>query len=144
MMTPREYLSQAYRLKDRIRALSEEIKNMKELAASVSSPGFDEHYNPNRPQEAPFVKALERISDYEEKLSDRIARLVRLEDEIDSVIEQVIDPDERMVLHYRYINNFTWERIGDLMNADRHTVRRWHERALNHVKVPEDTAAEGE
>ena len=43
-----------------------------------------------------------------------------------------------MVLRYRYVHNFTWEQIGDELNADKSTIRRWHGNALNHVVVPEN------
>ncbi len=137
-MTAREYLGQAYRLKQWIRSLTQEINTMREMAVSISSAGFDMSYNPNRATEAPYVKALEKIREYEEKLAVKIAKLVAIENEIDSVIDRLEDPDERMVLHYRYINNYSWTRIGEEMAADSHTVRRWHDRALAHVQVPEE------
>ena len=59
-MTPKAYLNQAYRLEQRIRLHQEELENLRMLAASVGSPGFEEHYNPNRPDDAPFVKTLDR------------------------------------------------------------------------------------
>ena len=37
-----------------------------------------------------------------------------------------------------YVHNFTWEQIGDELNADKSTIRRWHGNALNHVVVPEN------
>ena len=61
MMTAEQYLSQAYRLDQRIQLEQSELDNLKTLAASVGSPGFDEHNNPNHPTDAPFVKTLERI-----------------------------------------------------------------------------------
>jgi len=64
--------------------------------------------------------------------------LVALKAEIRDVINKVTDIDERMVLRYRYVHNFTWEQIGDELNADKSTIRRWHGNALNHVVVPEN------
>jgi DNA-directed RNA polymerase specialized sigma subunit len=46
--------------------------------------------------------------------------------------------DERLVLTYRYLKNYTWTRIGDELYADERTIRRWHDRALSHVVVPEN------
>ena len=54
------------------------------------------------------------------------------------VIEAVPDTDERMVLRYRYVHNLTWEQIGNEMNADARTIRRWHGNALLHVVLPEN------
>ena len=54
------------------------------------------------------------------------------------VIEAVSDPNERMVLRYRYIHNMTWERIGDELHAGETSIRRWHASALAHVVLPEN------
>ena len=43
-----------------------------------------------------------------------------------------------MVLRYRYIHNMTWEKIGDVLLADRTTVYRWHNTAIRHVVLPDD------
>ena len=137
-MTPKEYLGQSYRLKERIDQLVGEIGNMRILAMSVKAAGYDAHYNATRPTEAAFEKTLERIDEYEIKLSERVSLLVELKKQIYSVISMVSDPDEQMVLNYRYIDNLTWEHIGDKLHADTHTVRRWHDRALAHVSVPDE------
>ena len=52
-MTAKEYLNQAYRLEQRIRLLKDNIEETRALSGSISSPGFEQHYNPNRPTEAP-------------------------------------------------------------------------------------------
>ena len=46
--------------------------------------------------------------------------------------------DEQLVLRYRYIHNCTWEQIGNELNADARTIRRWHKDALQKVKIPPD------
>ena len=63
---------------------------------------------------------------------------VAIAEQIREVIDEVTDTDERMVLRYRYIHNLTWEQIGDELHADRTTVYRWHNSAVNHVKLPEN------
>lgn len=137
-MTPKTYLNQAYRLEQRIRLDTEELENLRTLAATVSSPGFEEHYNPNHPTGAPFVKTLNRIWEMEQKVKDELDLLLRLKKEIQSVIAKVDNTDERLILTYRYLKNYTWARIGDELYADERTIRRWHDRALSHVVVPEN------
>ncbi|HCW22790.1 MAG TPA: RNA polymerase subunit sigma-70 [Lachnospiraceae bacterium] len=137
-MTPKAYLNQAYRLEQRIRLHQEELENLRMLAASVGSPGFEEHYNPNHPTDAPFVKTLNRIWEMEQKVKDELDLLLRLKKEIQSVIAKVDNTDERLILTYRYLKNYTWARIGDELYADERTIRRWHDRALSHVVVPEN------
>ena len=137
-MTSKAYLDQAYRLEKRIRLDKEELEDLRTLAASVGSPGFEEHYNPNHASEAPFVKTLERIWEMEKKVNDELCLLLQLKGEIQSVINQLDNMDERLVLTYKYLKNYTWLRIGDELAADERTIRRWHSRALSHVKVPEN------
>ena len=137
-MTAKEYLRQAYRLDHRINSDIAEMERLQEMAGSVGSPGFEEHCNPNRPTEAPFVRCLEKVWDLEQKINSEIDRLIDLKAQMREVIATASNADEQMVLRYRYIHNMTWEQIGDELNADRTTVYRWHNSALNHVTLPED------
>ena len=137
-MTVKEYLRQAYRLDHRIDSDISEMERLREMACSIGAPGFEEHYDPNHPTEAPFIRALEKVWKLEEKINAEIDRLVDLKAQMRGVIEAVSDPDERMVLRYRYIHNMTWEKIGDVLRADRTTVYRWHNTAIRHVVLPDD------
>lgn len=137
-MTAKEYLRQAYRLDHRINSDIAEMERLQEMAGSVGSPGFEEHYNPNRPTEAPFVRCLEKVWDLEQKINSEIDRLIDLKAQMREVIATASNADEQMVLRYRYIHNMTWEQIGDELHADRTTVYRWHNSALNHVTLPEE------
>lgn len=144
MMTAERYLSQAYRLDQRIQLDQAELDNLKTLAASVGSPGFDEHNNPNRPTDAPFVKTLERIWEMEQKISTELSQLILLKQEILMVLSKVNDVDERLVLTYRYLKNMSWSEISIELGVSDRTIRRWHERALTHVVVPESAEEMGE
>lgn len=137
-MKVKEYLHQAYRLDKRIQSDIEEMECLREMATSVSSPSWDEKVQTSRSTDAKFVRCLERIIDLESKINAEVDNLVALKEQIRCVINEVADTDERMVLRYRYVHNFTWEQIGDELNADRTTVYRWHNTALNHVTLPED------
>ncbi|MFW5668976.1 MAG: DUF1492 domain-containing protein [Acetivibrio ethanolgignens] len=135
-MTAKEFLSQGYRLEQKIRLAKLEIENLKELSGSIGSPGYEEHYNPNRPSEAPFVQTFMKIMELEEKVDKELKHLIGIREEIKMVIGEVADTDEQLVLMYRYIHNLTWANIADEMHADERTVRRWHNKALSHVIVP--------
>jgi RNA polymerase sigma factor (sigma-70 family) len=144
MMTAERYLSQAYRLDQRIQLDQAELDNLKTLAASVGSPGFDEHNNPNRPTDAPFVKTLERIWEMEQKISTELSQLIHLKQEILMVLSEIDDVDERLVLTYRYLRNMSWTEISEELGVSDRTIRRWHERALTHVVVPETAEDTGD
>ena len=137
-MTAKEYLSQGYRLEQRIRLVREEIVNLQELAGSVSSPGFEEHYNATRNTEAPFIRTIYKIMELEDKQNSLLNQLLEFKQEMCDVIDSVDDLNERMVLYYRYIGNESWQDIGKRLFVDERTVRRWHNKALSHVVLPEN------
>ena len=137
-MTTKEYLHQAYRLDQQINSDLEEAKNLREMAGSVSAVRYDtDRVQSTPPSDAPFVKALDKLWDLEQKVSAELNRLSDLKKQIREVIEAVPDTDERLVLKYRYVLGMTWEQIGNELHADRTTVYRWHGSALNHVILPE-------
>lgn len=135
-MTVKEYLNQGYRLVHRIRLVQAEIEGLRAMSTSISSPGFEEHFS--RSTEAPFEKVLMKIYELEEKQAADLERLLCFKQELIDVIDEVEDKDLRMVLRYRYVNNFTWGRIGDALGWDARTIRRWHDKALTMVSIPED------
>lgn len=137
-MTAKEYLRQAYRLDQKINSDLEEVAALREMASSVSSPQLSERVQTSRKGDAPFVRCLEKIIELEDKINKEIDLLVELKKEIRMVITTVEDTDERMVLKYRYVHNYTWEQIGNELHADARTVRRWHGKALLHVVLPEN------
>ena len=137
-MKVKDYLHQAYRLDHRINSDIEEMTRLREMASSVSSPVFGEKVQTSRSTDAPFVRCIEKIMALEQQINAEIDTLVDLKEQIRSVIDRVADTDERLVLRYRYVHNYTWEQIGDELNADKSTVRRWHGNALLHAEVPEN------
>lgn len=137
-MTAKEYLSQAYRLDQRINSNIEEITRLREMACGIAPPSWEEKVQTSRSGDAPFARCLEKIMDLEDTVNREIDTLVDLKRQIRAVIEDVPNTDERLVLRYRYIHNCTWEQIGSELNADARTIRRWHGDALQKVKVPQD------
>ena len=138
-MTPKEYLRQAYRLNERINSHIEELENLRSLSTRIQGVSYGEHiHSPNRPTDAPFTKVLFKIMEYQDELNKKLNKLIKLKEEIKQVIDAVEDNDERAVLQYRYLKNYSWARIGDLLVADERTVRRWHNKALAHVVIPDN------
>ena len=137
-MTNKEYLRQAYRLDQKINSDIEEVARLREMASSISSPVLGDKVQTSRNGNAPFVRSVEKILLLEEKINREIDTLVDLKEQMREVIAAVPDTDERMVLRYRYIHNLTWEQIGNELNADARTIRRWHGSALVHVVLPKD------
>ena len=71
-MTAKEYLSQAYRLDQRINSNIEEISRLQEMACGISSPSWEEKVQTSRHTDAPFVRCLEKIMDLEKVVNSEI------------------------------------------------------------------------
>ena len=137
-MTVKEYLGQAYLLDHRIKSDTMELEELRLMAQTISSPGFEEHYNASKNTDAPYIKTLEKMFDMESKIMKEINTLVELKNQITEVISQIEKPEYQMILKYRYIHNMTWPTIGDKLCADGRTVQRWHNKAIAKIKLPEN------
>lgn len=137
-MTVKEYLGQAYLLDKRIKSDTMELEELRLMSQTISSPGFEEHYNPNRNTDAPYVRTLEKMMDMESKIMKEMNLLLELKEQIRDVISQVEKPEHQMILKYRYIHNMSWPKIGDIVCADTTTVQRWHNKAIAKIKLPKD------
>lgn len=137
-MTVKEYLHQAYLLDQRIKSDTLECEELREMAQTISSPGFEEHYNASKNTDAPYIHSLEKLWDMEEKVLNEQAVLISLKQQIQEVVRQVDRPELQAVLKYRYIHNYTWPMIADLLIADKRSVQRWHDKAVAQIKLPED------
>ena len=136
-MTAKEYLSQAYRLDQRIDSNIAEITRLREMACGISSPSWEEKVQTSRNTDASFVRCLEKIMDLEKVVNGEIDTLVDLKRQIRTTVDTVTNVNERMVLRYRYIHNMTWEQIADKLYESVSTIKRQHGSGLTHVKMPE-------
>jgi len=137
-MTNKEYLHQAYRLDHKINSDIAELKRLREMSGNIAPQQSGDRVKNSRSGDAPFVRSIEKIMLLERQIDHEIDSLVDLKEQMRGVIGKVQNTDEQMVLRYRYIHNMTWEEIGDELNADKSTVRRWHRSALADVVLPEN------
>ena len=137
-MTVKEYLSQGYRLEQRIRMHQDELEGLKALATSVGSPGFNENYNATKSTAAPFEKTLLRIMEMEKEHAEMLDKLLTFKRELMLIFDEIQNKDERLVLHYRYIHNMRWTDIADKLGWDPRTIKRWHNKAMAKVVIPDN------
>ena len=135
-MTAKEYLNQARHLDALIHCRLREIYYWRDLSSSVSGSSFEEHHNPNRPTEAPFVRCLEKIDEIQRSVEEKVAYLICLKEEINKAIDKLDSRDEQLLLRYRYLDNCTWEEIAAMLNVSIRSVHRIHGMALQHFSVP--------
>ena len=135
-MTAKEYLNQARHLDALIHCRLREIDYWRDLSSSVSGSSFEEHHNPNRPTEAPFVRCLEKSDEIQRSVEEKVAYLICLKEEINKAIDKLDNRDEQLLLRYRYMDNCTWEEIAAMLNVSIRSAHRIHGMALQHFSVP--------
>lgn len=129
-MTVKQYLKQAYRLDALIDADLAELRELKQLALSVSSPSLSGMPSGGQKQQAPFVNPVQKIVDLEAHINSEIDRFVDLKTEIRSYLEQIQDNTQRCVLQYRYILFYSWNDIADKMGYTVQWIHQIHKDAL--------------
>ena len=136
-MTAKEYLKRAYLLDKQINVEIQELDSLKSMRGQVQGVFYGERIGSNPNREALFVKTLEKIWDREQKINEKIDKLVDLKTEIDAAIDQMENVEERLLLKYRYLKNESWEDIAMDLNVSYRTVHRIHASALRNFVVPE-------
>ena len=137
-MTAKEYLKQAYRLNERINSNMMELEELQQMVLTITAPRFGDKVQTSPNGEASFERTIWKIMELQEKVNREIDTYADLMHEVHTVISTVSDVEEQLVLKNRYINNMTWAAIGAEMNAEESTIRRWHDRAIAHVVLPDN------
>lgn len=136
-MTAKEYLRQAYRLNELIDSRITELERLRDYSTRLTSCSFDgERVSKSRSTEAPFARIIEKIVDLEKVINRDIDRYVDFKTEMNTAIDRVSNVDERLLLRYRYLNNYSWDDIAQLLNVSGRTVHRIHSTALYNFSVP--------
>lgn len=138
-MNAKQYLKQAYRLNELIKSNQDELNALRESATSISGIDYskDKVQSSKSSSDAGFVNIVMKIVEIENSINDDIAMCISLKNEIRTVINNIQDVDEKILLRLRYINFKTWDEICDELHVSLRTVHRIHSSALEKVKVPE-------
>lgn len=133
-MNAREFLSQAYRLDERINSKVEQIKRLNELAEKTTSTITDMPKKPSASQ-TKMADAVEKIADLKMQLSEDMNRLIDIRREIGETIGGVENIDCRLLLELRYLCYHTWEEIAIEMNCTVRNILILHSKALKNVRM---------
>ena len=131
-MTAKEYLSQAYRLDQRIDAKIAQVTSLNDLATKCTVTLTGMPRNPNGGGSV-MADAVSKIIDLQEEINRDINYLVELKREIVAVIKAVEDTEYQMLLEKRYLCFHTWEQIAVDMHYSGKWIMKLHERALEVV-----------
>ena len=128
------YLSQAYRIDQRINAKLMRISELRALAQKCTVAYGGERVSHTR-NVASLEDSVMKIMEAEKELDAQIDLLVDTKKEIEGVIERVPDADCRLLLEMRYLAMKCWIDVAAEMNVCRAYVHRLHEKALGMVET---------
>ena len=132
-MTIKEYLSQAYRIDQRINNKIDQLKHWQDLATKATSTLSDTSgcsCENNHKMEDIIIK----IIDLENEINDDIDRLVDLKKDIMALIKTVKNPEYQILLELRYLCYKKWEQIAMEMDYDLRYIHKLHLQALSACK----------
>ena len=135
-MTKKEYLSQAYRLDQRINSKLAQVTALNDLATKCTSTLSDMPRNPNR-SISTMADAVEKIVDLQAEINRDIDALVDLKRDIVRAIKAVENTEYQTILELRYLCFKTWEQIAVDMGYNVRHVYRIHDEAVNQIPVGE-------
>ena len=133
-MTPREYLSQVFRIEQRIKAKEIKSAEFENLADSIPGPNYDGiKVDHSRRTDAPFVYWIEKKAEVDEQIRNLRAKQSVLKGEIMTAIEKLENEEYQSLLVMRYFNFRTWEDVAYELSVSLATVKRWHTKALEEI-----------
>lgn len=130
-MTTKEYLNQAYRVKELIDSNDRQLQELRDRTTKITI-GFNEPVQGGKPGNIGDI-AVE-IVELKAKIKEDSAALARLLTEIRGVINQVHNADEKLLLNLRYLEFKKWEDIAPIMGYTIRQTTRIHGRALKKVE----------
>jgi DNA-directed RNA polymerase specialized sigma subunit len=137
-MTPKEYLTQTYRIEQRIESLRRELKRIKEDIPIASYENIGGHSSLiSSPTEIKADKCIELT----ELIQGEMDKLILTVMNIHRSISDLSDVDEQLVLRMRYLERGEdgkfqkWESISYRLKTDKRQVLRIHGKALEHLQI---------
>ncbi|MGL5997120.1 MAG: hypothetical protein ACRC1I_11475 [Pseudomonas proteolytica] len=132
-MEAKEYLSQAFRLDNRINSKIDQIALLNDLATKCTSRLTGMPHNPS-PGNSQMADAIAKIVDLEAEINRDIDALVDIKCDLVKTIKAVNDIDCQLLLEERYLCYKSWEQIAVEMDFRVRHVYEVHNDALKKVE----------
>ena len=136
-MNPREYLLQLRLLRKTIDSNVDEINKLRSLCSVVPTADFSKERISGGEQSDKIATLVSKIVDLENEIQSEIDEAIDLEREIRTVINRQENETERLLLKLRYIDFNTWEEIAEKTGYSTVQVWRIHKIALKNLDFPE-------
>lgn len=115
--------------------IRDELRRLEVLMSAPASPNWDgmpRSPGNSNPVERMVVKHLTLEQRYETKLDELIAA----QEEIEDIIE-ALEPTERRLARFRYIDGLSWDTVCEKMNYSWRQTHRIHGRMLDRLAAAE-------
>jgi DNA-directed RNA polymerase specialized sigma24 family protein len=132
-MTTKEYLSQAFRLDQKINSKLEQVSRLRDLATKATASIHAERVSGTRDR-SPLENAVVKLVDLEREIDKDIDKLVEFKRELAKLMKKVKTPNHRLLLELRYINGFNWSQISEALDYDLRYIHKLHNKALIECK----------
>lgn len=136
-MKAKEYLSQAYRIDQRINSKLEQIVSLRELSTKATSTLSDSPRSATRNVHS-MEGIIAKMIDLEREINNDIDTLVDLKREIVDIIKKINNPEYQTLLELRYLCFKTWEQTAVDMGYSLQHIFRIHDKSLKDIKLPKD------
>lgn len=128
-MTAKEFLQQVYIAHREIDAKLEQISRLQADATRTTT------VIRNTPcggslTNSRIESAVVKLHDKTAQLANELERLVKVIGEVSAYIARVKNADERVILEYRYLCFFSWQKISEYMSIGLRQVFKIHNAAL--------------
>lgn len=131
-MTAKEFLEQARKADKAVNSKFEQVQRLRELACHTTGAYGGETVSHSRNVDT-LPNAVSRIMEAEERMNAEIDRLLAVKEQVQAVIDQVEDAEQRVLLEYRYLSFQAWNDIAVEMGYSLRWVYKLHGLALQAV-----------
>jgi DNA-directed RNA polymerase specialized sigma subunit len=131
-ISAKEYLSQAYRIDQRINAKLEQLEHLRALSRKSTVSYGAEPVSRTRNVTA-MEDSIVRLIDLENEINRDIDHLVDFKREIYGVLQKIQDPELQLLLELRYLCFKNWSEISVALELEGRYVFKVHSRALAEV-----------
>lgn len=134
-LSAKDYLSDAYRIDQRINSKIEQVRSLRELAEKATTTLSDISPSNGTRNVHRMEDVITKMVDLESDINSDLCSLLDTKREIVTVIKCVESTELRTLLELRYLCFKTWEQIAVELHFDLRWVHRLHNRALNEVEA---------
>ena len=115
------------------KGINDEIET---LRASAMLPAIAMDGMPHGTNKSDLSSYMAMLDDLMRKLNAELKRKRNARAEIMAAIEKLPNETEKLVLKFRYINGWKWERIAEETYYSYQHIHKIHGKALQHLEIP--------